>query len=350
MTHTETSQPPQRASVRKFFRFRVNNDALLPRRRNYKGAAWSAGISLIGAYSQELGAVFACVVALLFTGAFLGIDHWLIHRQLEKRRKAKQENHTELWKLSRETRELQASDVMKALLRIFDRTMLERSALATFDQRYVFDDERALFNEETLESKLGDLQQKSIRLLSIGNTGNQAVRQVRWGNQGVELFFNPTRLVTLFLTDSQLIICDVQIDSMEGTLAREEIQRIAISKMVSIHFIEESTRNVLGVEEAERCAEDLGCSKEELEEIRRQQTGDDSSGPRWVRESIDARLKITRQDHEQLLVPVRSTVFFGRHTGTLDRASWRSKDEIQVDRMVNELNRRVEMHARARSA
>ncbi|MBI1339376.1 hypothetical protein GC169_04085 [bacterium] len=334
-----------RKSVRKFFDFDVNSDDLKPRKGKYVIAFWATliagGIAWFGV-SQVVG-----IISGLAAGAFaIGIDRVLIQMQLNTRTKKKEENHAEFRKLATETRRIQAADTMKALMRVFERTMIDRNSLRVLEQKYVFETERSLFDEETLQDKLGDLLNKSIRMMSRGDFTNQRWRKIRWTDtRKEELFFNPIRLVALFLTETQLVICDVQIDSLGGDL-REDIQRISLPKVVNIHFTAERKRLAHTVEELVRMAEDLDYSAKEIEDMKKALKEGDGD---WVQEEMTSHLRITRTDGGFLAVPIRSEVFFGKHTSALDQDSALTENEIAIDRMINELNRLVEHAGGARA-
>lgn len=296
-------------------------------------------------------AIIGGVLFITFVAAFLGGN---LHRRSAKKGIAaayqlaldkKEKNLAEFVRLAEETRKVQGADVLKALLRVFERTQIPRDQLKILDQQFVFDKEKELFGEETMQDKLGDLFNKSIRLISKGDYTNKQQRKIRWvDTKSEELFFNPTRAVTLFLTDTQLVICDVQIDSIDGDLV-EEIQRISLSKIVNIQFLSKRTRLPLDKKQLVRMAKDLGYKPEEIKEIQKGFKSDDNrpdDAPNWVYEDMQSHLRVSRTDGGVLSIPIRSDLHFGKHVAALDQENSLTQDEITVDKMVNELNRLVE--------
>lgn len=344
MTTDPTRTAASRKSVKAFFEFDVNSDALKPRGGKYAGAFWLALIAGAAGWFGTQNGVTGGLAALAAAAAAIGVDRVLIQRDVDKRTREKEKNHEEFRKLANETREIQAADSIKALLRVFERTMIDRNTLRVLEQKYVFDKEKSLFDEETLQERLGDLLNKSIRMISRGDFTTSKWRKIRWiDTRRDEFFFNPMRLVALFLTETQLVICDVQIDSVGGDL-REEIQRISLPKIVNIHFTAERKRLQHTVEELVKQAEDLNLSEKEIEDMKKSLKDGEAE---WVNEEMTSHLRITRTDGGFLLVPIRSEVYFGRHTSALDQDTALSENEVIVDRMVNELNRLVEQTSRA---
>ena len=62
------------------------------------------------------------------------------------------------------TRQIQAKDALDAFLRVFSRTSLQLDELRTLNEVYQFDRERDLLQEVSLEDKLGQIYNKSIRV------------------------------------------------------------------------------------------------------------------------------------------------------------------------------------------
>jgi hypothetical protein len=252
------------------------------------------------------------------------------------------ENHSELVRLGRETRLVQSADVTKAMMRIFERLQVDREKLRVLDHVYIFEDEENLFDEESRERKLGDLRNKSIRLISPGNFRNEAFRVVRMDDSGEnEFFFNPIRLVMLLLTETQLVVCDVQIDSMDGSLL-EETQRVALSKIVNVHFRAERTRLSLSRDELLRMAEDRQMDQSVIDQLKHGLGGGAAAPGDWAVERLSSTLNVSRTDGGSLAMPIRSEIHFGKQHGTLDEDGRLNEHEIKVDRMVNELNRLVD--------
>jgi hypothetical protein len=330
---------PDRSAVRRLFTFRVNRDRLERRPVRWPKILVAAVVgALIGAVWA--GQWAAILLAVAGAGSLYALDRALAGRDLAHRRGKKEANHAEFERLANTVRKIQANDVRKALLRVFERTQIPRGDLVQLQQTYQFSRERELFAEEKIEDVIGDLHNKSVRLISRGDFSNKAIRKVRWPeSKREELFFNPIRLVTLFLAETQMVICDVQLDSMDGDL-REEIQRIALSKIVSIRLTAERTRYPLRPDELAVVADDLGYTAEQIAEM---QTSVNAAGERspWVHEEISSVLGITLTDGGSLSMPIRSELYFGRHQNALDQDAPLTDDEITVDCMVNELSRLV---------
>lgn len=333
-----------RKVVRRFFSYKVNNDEIKRKSVDSDFVFWLGGAGLVSGLviGLVLGSLAGGVLlALLVIGGGFAFERWWSERELQERRKAQNQNHAEFAKLAADTRALQANDVRNAFHRVFMRTQVDPDQLKVLDNRYVSREERALFDEDTPDRKLRALMPKSVWLLSEGDYTNKALRYIRRPDtHREELFFNPTRLVVLFLTPTQAIICDVQIDSMDGDL-REEIQRISLQNMVSIHFIGNRIRFSLGKDKIVQMAEDLGYSPDEVREIRKDLDADESDRE-WVQEVITSELRITRTDGGAVSFPIRNDYYLGRRRTVLDQETTLSEDDVRVDMMINELNRLVE--------
>lgn len=174
---------PDRKSVRKFFEFFVNNDELKPRPFSWRFVIGGVATGfIIGSFSlhSQLAAFFLAIVG---GGGVLALDLYLRKQDVEKRREKKEENHKEFAKLAGEVRLVQAADVTKALLRVFERTQIDRSTLRILDGTYVLSKERELFSDESLQERLGDLLNKSFRFLSMGDYTNKRFRKIRWTDE-----------------------------------------------------------------------------------------------------------------------------------------------------------------------
>jgi hypothetical protein len=329
---------PDRKSVRKFFSFKVMKDEPTQKELN------TGLIAILGIFAFLIGLggggwVAAMLLAGIVVGGMIAAHNAQAKTELENWRERFDRNQAEFARLAHETRRVQSADLTKAILRVFDRTQLDREKLRILDQIYVFEDEQNLLEDESRERKLGDLINKSIRMVSYGDYSNKAYRKVRWGETGkIEQFFNPIRLVMLLLTETQLVICDVQIDSMDGDL-REEIQRVALAK---VRFVAERTRFTMKHDEIVRMAEDLKFDPSVIEDIRRSFGSGSSTNDQWTQEELKSVLNVSRTDAGSITVPIRSEIYFGRHRSALDDESGLTEDEVKVDRMINELNRLVE--------
>lgn len=331
---------PDRKNVRKFFAFDLNSDDLKPRPVPMRALGIAALIALLVASAVTNEMTVSLTLGLL---GGIGLEVLLVRLDVEKRRKTKHDNHADHSRLAADVRAIQASDTMKAFLRVFERTMIDPATLRRLDQVYSFEEERRLFDEDTLRERLADLQDKSIRMISQGDFSNKAFRRVRWiESKTIEDFFNPIRLVALFMTDTQLVICDVKIDSLDGDL-NEEIQRISLPKIVNIVYESTRERVQLNVDDIVRAAEDLGQTTEQLKELRFKLDNKDADTlAAWVVEDLRSMLTVTRTDGGSLRVPIRSQRMIGQHKSALDSDATLSPDEMTTDRMINELNRLVD--------
>jgi hypothetical protein len=201
--------------------------------------------------------------------------------------------------------------------------------------------EKKLLSEEILKEKLGDLQYKTIRFYSHGDLSKTNFRFVKLSEMKTyDVFFNPIRLIVLFLTETQLVIGDIQFDSLKGNLNYEKIQRISFSKIVNIYFIVKPTLMDWSAEEVVQTATNLGHSEDKINEIRKDIN--ENGNTNWSVKKITSQLIITRTDSGELKLPIRTEYFFGKYVKTFDKKTPLTKDEINVDRMINELNRHVE--------
>lgn len=214
---------------------------------------------------------------------------------------------------------------------------------------YLLEKERQLFAEEPLADRLGDLFNKSIRLLSRSDFKEPKetrefrsridyIRKMDWSDGTSETFFNPMKVIALFLTKEELVVCEADIDSIDGDL-REKIFRIMLSDIVSIGFTSERVR----------LAPDSGS---DITLTRREQPlglmggfnkggKDRGAEPLPDREEMRSKLEISRTDGGVLHFPIKSEIVSGVQTSALDQDVALTEDEVAVDRMVNELNRVV---------
>lgn len=336
-----------RKAVKKFFEYELDNEPLKKGSVNIKSTLIFTLIAVGVGFFLFRNPVLALLLAIA-TPLIVGLISYIRAKsRYKKRLKERDKNHQEFETLVKQVRSIIGDDLIKAFLRIFERTQIDRQELRTLERSYSASKERDFLSEETLEEKLGDLMNKSIRLYSQGEFTNQYVRFVPLTETDqYEVFFNPLRLVVLFLTETQLVICDVQIDSVDGDL-REEIQKISLQKIVNVHFTAERTRINWSTEDIVQTARDLGYDEDEINQIREDvEKSDDAENERdWVLEEMTSRLFVTRTDSGALDFPIRTQFYFGKHVSALDQANVLTEDEITVDRMVNELNRLVE-HAK----
>lgn len=341
MTKNDQTLPaaaPDRKSVRKFFSFVVNKDELKKAELGFGAVMIWALVGTLAGFALSQGTGGGVAGAVLGAGAAILVDRMRASSDLAERQRKLESNHREFAKLAQETRRVQSSDLMKAILRVFKRTQIDAASLRRLDNEYVFDGEEQLLDEKSRDRQLGELSDRSIRLVSRGNFVNERLRMVRFDHSPVtEVFYNPTRLVLLFLTESQLVICDVEFDSLDGDL-KEEIQRVSLSKIVNIHFIAHRTRFSLSRDQILRMAEDLKFDSEDIAKIKADPGGRNED---WTHEEIVSTLKVSRTDGGFLTLPIRSEIYFGRHRSALDEDSALTEHEIKADMMINELNRLV---------
>jgi hypothetical protein len=322
-----------RRSVREFFRYDLNRTPYIP---------WASGIYVVAAAVGVLiGYYLSPVVGVVAALIGVGGGFFLVERSKEKQQEAWK---SEFARLAQQTREVQGDDAVRAFLRIFERAQLDRNRLRALDNRHSFEKERELFQAETLGERLGDLFNKSIRLWSRADFNNKLIRKVRWANGVEETFYNPLRIISLFLSESELVVCDAEIDSVDGDL-REKIFRLMLTDIVSIGFTSERVRFPVNRQEIERMAQDLGYDKEEsarmVRALSHEFDGAGQSSAAYVYEEMTSKLEVTRTDGGTLHFPIKSEILFGRHVSALDQDVALTEDEVAVDRMLNELNRVV---------
>jgi hypothetical protein len=339
--------PTGREAVQAFFQYRLEDDDLLPRAVSYRlplslfGAGFLIGYgSLVGLIGLG-GAALVGGVILMLAGLGLGffIEGRRIERELAQRCAAKVANHAEFHRLVRVTRAVQADHLARALCRVVSRTHIDRTRLRKFDQRSLFEQERSLFDEAKLERKIGDLIDKSMRTISMGDAFSSEVtpvsRRVRGpGGKPGRLYFNPIRLVALLVTESELVSCIVQLD-LVGKNRHEEVRRIEHAKIVDVRFEDTHERVPASAESIAQLAEQLGyCANERDEHFGKpDQRGD-------LREArVTTRLLLTSSDGGTLTVPVRADIQLVAQSSGLDRDETLSVDELEIDCVVHTLNR-----------
>lgn len=336
---TTAPDAADRKSVRKFFSFRMMKNEPTQKELNF-GLMAVAGIFAFLIGVSGAGMVGGLILGAMAVGAVIAIHSSQANTELENWRAQFEQNREEFARLAHETRRIQSTDLTKAILRVFERTQLDRDKLRILDHVYIFEDEQNLLEDESRERKLGDLINKSIRMISQGDYNNKAFRKIQWAESGrTEQFFNPMRLVMLLLAEAQLVICEVQIDSMDGDL-REEIQRMSLAKIVNVRFVAERTRFPPKRDEIVRWAEDLNFGQDKIDEIKR--SSERELEDNWTIERLNSILTISRTDGGTLTVPIRNEYHFGSHRSALDDDTALNEHEVKVDRMINELNRLVE--------
>lgn len=338
------SGPVGRPAVQAFFDYRLDDDELRPLAPRYKLALWLGAIGVVVGM-LSFGLVFAAGLGAIGLSLGVALNRWSIVRELAARSAAKAANHAEFRRLARETRAVQGADVSKALVRVFGRTKVARDKLRQLERSYRFELERALLDEEMLERRAGDLVTKSIRMLTRGDKFSPRMRRVGGVSSHIEqLLWNPIRLVALFVTDKQLLICDVQIDSLGGDLL-EEIQRISLAKIVNISFKSKRQRVSSRKKARTAAADPEDVSEHELE----QDLSAGTDGDEWPEEEVISLLGITCSDGASVNLPIRCESYADRPRRRLDDGDLLSDDERMIDEMIDELNQLIDHAPRLRS-
>lgn len=332
-----------RDAVKKFFNMRLDSHEIKKDPIPFVNILVAAIVGSGVGWLQFDEILMVVILGLLLTSTYLSLNRILASKKYGRLLNERKQQEDEFVRLSRETRNTQAQDNIKAFLRVFERTQIDRESLRILDQNYVFEKERDLFDQETLEEKLGDLSNKSIRFISSSNDKQTQLRRIYWQDKKrSEWFFNPMRQIAIFISDTQFVICDVNIDSAKGNLS-EEIQRISLDTIVSIHFKADRKRTELSKNEAIRFAEEVGFDSKDIETLREKWKNiEDNDDCGWVNEVMTSNMAITRTDGISLSVPIGTEFYFGEHLSALDQDSGSlTEDEIKTDRLTNELNRMV---------
>lgn len=300
-----------REAVQAFFQYQLDDDDLLPRAASVEvrvGVALVCGLLGYGAFGLMFGfgthtpLVGFFVVLTLGLGVCIFVQRILIARDLDERCVAKAANHAEFERLTRATRSFQAEQVSRALCRVVDRAQLDPGRLHRFDDRYLLEHERTLFDEAWLERKIGVLIDKSLRTLSMGDAFSPAVTPVSRRVRGPDdepgrRFVNPIRMVALLVSDSELVCCLLQIDCI-GKNRHEEVRRIALAKIVDVAFEDKYEQLPAESELFDALAAELGYSTSERDEV----FGDSAD---WTQARVTTRLALTSSDGGTLSVPIR---------------------------------------------
>jgi hypothetical protein len=335
---------PDRKAVKKFFEYKLDNQEV---KKGPLNPAPMIIFVLIGAVAgiiphQDVPLMFGLVIIGLVVGYVISRHN--VNVEYTRRLKEKEKNNREFEALARQVWPIITDDIVKVFLRAFERTQIDRDKLTILDKKFSSSGERDLLSEETLGQKLGDIMNKCLYFVSQGDfSNNKYFRWVRLPGEDLKNFFNPIRLILVFFPKTQLVICDVQTDCIDGNL-REEIHRIPFPKIVNVQFTAERTRLDWDVDGMVEAAQDLGYDEEEVKQIRESFEKKDGMGsePDWVLEEMRSQLFITRTDSGAVSFPIRTDREFGKDVGALDQANVLTKQEITVDRIVNEMNRLIE--------
>lgn len=256
--------------------------------------------------------------------------------------------------LARATMKVQDEDLRGAFWRIFERTQLDMDSLQIFREVYSFGDHAGLLDEESLETRLKKLESRSIRAICWPQLEEESVWHLRYaklpGSPSKRPLYNPMRLVALFLGDTQVVIGDVQIDAINPG-GKENIDHIELSKLVNVSSSATTGHNrpaLLrhGRKRVLRLAHNAGmgfwdrlllgyeywiCARGKNLEYRY----------KYLPELVEADIVLSGVDGSKHHMPVWRRWYFGRSAGTREGGFAVTPDEALVDRMVNELNRRI---------
>lgn len=339
------SDSKSRKPVKKFFHFKVNQDELKWRRVGIKFVLASVIVGFLGGLAHDTlkgsWPRSAILWSTLFLALAIGVDRGWAWIDLAIRKSKKAKNNREFADLSHVVRRVQADDWAKATRRVFDRCQLDRSDLRVLQNQY-YDPESGLFDVETPDKVLEDLRSKSSTFLSYPDRKGDIIRCIRWSDvKKTEYIFNPVRIVSLYVTNTQVVVCDVLVDSIKGDL-KEEILRIALSDVVGITStnLRERKELTFANDSEKQTAFDHGLSEEKVKEIR-EKILKGNEEEEWCSETIISELKISRTDGGFQTLPVRYKTSFGVGKSALDGDAL-TADELAIDRMVNELNRMIE--------
>jgi hypothetical protein len=282
--------------------------------------------------------------------------------------------HCRYQRLGRKTQAIQAKDIEDAFLRIFQRTQLDINDLRTLDERYQLTKEKNLFRNRSLERRVGELYNKSIRMLSQPREETRGTKEengdheengvkaeksqkkpenkmgprfLRSRDGGIDILYNPIRLIALLLTTEELVICDATIDSIKGDL-EEHILRLMISDVVSVSFCSERKRFTMDLDEILFRAKAMRFSQSKRRKIKRDYLNRHKREPQYIQEDLYSDLEVSQTDSQALTFPMRYELFIGKRRGGLHDVSL-SEDDKVIDRMVNELNRVVRSSRQAKT-
>jgi hypothetical protein len=346
-------EPSDRECVKGFFQFPLDRERIQRRPARYLTVMLFAILAALGLYlasrsSGARGIHEGAAGAALLTGflAFLlgfAVDSWMRELAYRSRQRLQDDNHKIFIRLAGETRKVMSHDAASAFLRLFARTQLERAELQPLHEQYILPEEQGLFQEDSLETRLGDLFNKSIRTISPAEPSDgkrQEVLQIKWRDR-VEWFSPRVRVMLVLLPrKTELVICDATIDLVTGSL-REEILRIPYDRIVTIRLLSDCKAELMSKQRARQEAGWATVAEDGPDPRAGHDGGDDNA--LVLHEEIAARMIITLTDGTTVGIPC--SYVLRRSTGVsapLDRGDELTEDERRVDRIVNELNRMVE--------
>lgn len=335
-----------RKKVKWFFEFRLDVAQIKRGHHRYPvPLVLAVAGSIFGALIANGSVDVAIIVGLLTFFVALLLDHLFLEAERKRRQQQQNENHRRFMRLAAVTRRVMSHDMIKALERLFDRTLLTRDELQPLNEQYILPVERVLFHEDSLETKLGDLHNKSIQTIVPAEPAPGQEQQIRRfsGDGGVEWLSDRIRVTVVLLPrKTQLVICEAIIDLVTGSL-KEEIQRIPYDRIVTIRMSATCDATLLSKQEARREAEWLPDATSDLQNSRN--TPNDGDASPCLREIVRSRMIITLTDGREVTIPVSYTKRFSNDVSPLDRSDTLTSDERWLDRVVNELNRMVESAA-----
>lgn len=176
-----------------------------------------------------LGIVFLLLGFALFLSFILsGVFFWLAYREKEKR-----SDNSEL----EAVRFFKQKDVSNLLDRAFKKANVDIDDLVDFEASDMLD-----FDE--LEANPGNTQEKLRRksFILLGTPDNFRFRAVKEAGGMRSLEINPWRITILFLTQSQLIGYEAELDITRGDLNTEDFHRMFLRDVVQIGTSTKSKR------------------------------------------------------------------------------------------------------------
>ncbi|MEL6188950.1 MAG: hypothetical protein AAFU79_30385 [Myxococcota bacterium] len=327
------SSAPDRSAVQAFFDYsrRVEPDPREDRSLYAYALAASLVVGFLAYLAARLTLSISILVGVIAALVLCGFAYYALAwtwRSRSEQRKA------ELWQLGSVTRLVQEQDVARALRRVFQRTRLRSSELRSFAQPYMLGLEARLFSEEELEEILGELFSRSVRLYSlVDGERNPRVRSLGRDAGAAELVFNPLRIVCLFVTREQLIICDVEVDSLRGEL-HERIDRLRLRDIVGLRFSAQRSPRSVSKADMVRQARELDV------EVPSDDPADAVAAASRVDRSFDetrATLEIVAAGGGRFSFPIQSELHLEGREGPLRRDGQLTDEERLIDDMLHEL-------------
>lgn len=240
---------------------------------------------------------------------------------------------------------------------------LENQASQALESRY--------FPSVNFRADLGDLFDRSIRIVAQGDFDrgagdrastkypNERTRTLNWESGGFFNFMNPIWSVSLYLTDTEVVICSIQIDSIDQDIL-EGITRIQVSDIVQVDFSAKRFRRRLTKQETlDRAARqdmsqvEYDAIEQKIHRYQRQKRKaaarakdahalkDCSTQSPFFVELNSSYLVISKTDGGSLSYPLRIIDTMRSDEEEVDQFGEQTSEEQDISRMVNELNRVV---------